>query len=90
MILERAVTDDIAPGEYVCGYLDLQDIRGNQTVISSTDIRFRIEDIPGDHEGPELEHWRVLQSAFGRKSAYSADSYRILRPRRSVYRRLIG
>jgi hypothetical protein len=25
----------------------------------SPDIRFRVENIPGDHEGPELLGWRV-------------------------------
>lgn len=61
VILERLVTNDIAPGEYVCSYVDLRDMQGNQTVISRPDIRFRIEGVPGDHEGPELEHWRVLR-----------------------------
>ena len=25
------------------------------------DIRFRIENVPGDHEGPELLGWRVTK-----------------------------
>lgn len=58
--LEHEVTEDTAPGEYYCQYLQLIDTRGNERLITDLagGLRFRIENVPGDHEGPELKSWR--------------------------------
>ena len=57
--VERATqnTSHRTPGEYICEYLQVQDTLGNH-VFHYPNIRFRIEDVPGDHEGPELLDWR--------------------------------
>jgi hypothetical protein len=34
------------------------DIHSNRKTFSP-DIRFRVENIPGDHEAPELLDWRI-------------------------------
>lgn len=56
--LEQEVNDTLAPGEYRCDYVQLTDLRGNQTLIVKPDIGFRVEGVPGDHEGPRLKGWR--------------------------------
>ncbi len=56
--LEQEVNDVLAPGEYRCEYVQLTDLRGNQTLIVRPDMGFRIEGVPGDHEGPRLKDWR--------------------------------
>lgn len=60
IILEKEVTEDIAPGEYECQWIALEDMRGNQNLISSPGIRFRVDNVPGDHDPPELKGWRTL------------------------------
>jgi hypothetical protein len=56
IVLMKPVTDDIVPGEYKCQYVQAYDTRGNDKT-HTPDIRFRIENVPGDHEGPELVSW---------------------------------
>src|ERR1700738_2763240 len=51
--LKTQITNQTTPGEYRCEYIQVQDTLGNH-ILHYPDIRFRIEDIPGDHEGPEL------------------------------------
>jgi hypothetical protein len=46
------------PGEYRCEGVTVYDTHLNRKTFSP-DIRFRVENIPGDHEGPELLGWRV-------------------------------
>ncbi len=54
--LEAEVTEDMPPGEYTCFALFLTDCRGNQSS-AKPNIKFRIEGIPGDREGPVLTRW---------------------------------
>ncbi len=56
--LSQEVTGAILPGEYRCEGVTVYDTHLNRKTFSP-DIRFRIENIPGDHEGPELLGWRV-------------------------------
>jgi hypothetical protein len=55
--LTTQITNKTLPGEYRCEYIQVQDGLGNHT-LHYPDICFRIEGIPGDHEGPELLDWR--------------------------------
>jgi hypothetical protein len=56
--LSQEVTNEILPGEYRCEGVTVYDTHLNRKTFSP-DIRFRVENIPGDHEGPELLGWRV-------------------------------
>jgi len=56
IMLEATVTNDTVPGEYKCQYVEAYDTKGNHKT-HRPDIRFRIENVPGDHEGPELTSW---------------------------------
>ncbi len=60
VILETEVTNSIAPGEYWCFQLTLTDGIGNKSVINTPTpgIEFRIEEVPGDHDGPEYMGWK--------------------------------
>ena len=58
VVLTEKVTDKTLPGEYRCKYVTVYDTHLNRKTFSP-DIRFRIENIPGDHEGPELLGWRL-------------------------------
>lgn len=60
VILETAVSEGTAPGKYYCYSLDMYDARGNRTLLSNPGIEFEIENVPGDHEGPKFEGWRVV------------------------------
>jgi hypothetical protein len=49
------------PGEYYCNWIDVYDIHGNHDLKSNPqNLRFRIENTPGDYEAPELKGWRTL------------------------------
>ena len=56
--LSLEVTNEILPGEYRCEGVTVCDTHFNRKTFSP-DIRFRIENISGDHEGPELLGWRL-------------------------------
>src|SRR5215212_7537170 len=56
--LAQEVTNEILPGEYRCEGVTVYDIHLNRKIFYP-DIRFQVENIPGDHEGPELFGWRV-------------------------------
>jgi hypothetical protein len=56
--LAQKVTNEILPGEYRCEGVTVYDVHLNRKTFHP-DIRFRIANIPGDHEGPELFGWRV-------------------------------
>ena len=56
--LSQEVTNAILPGEYRCEGVTVYDVHLNRKIFHP-DIRFRIVNIPGDHEGPELLGWRV-------------------------------
>jgi hypothetical protein len=58
VVLSQEVTDEILPGEYRCEIVTVYDTHLNRKTFSPN-IRFRVENIPGDHEGPELLGWRV-------------------------------
>ncbi|MDQ4004001.1 MAG: hypothetical protein M3259_09230 [Actinomycetota bacterium] len=60
VVLEREVVEGMAPGLYQCFYVSLIDNLGNKRVTRPHDMRFRIEGIPGDHEGPRLHGYRVI------------------------------
>jgi hypothetical protein len=49
---------DMPPGEYRCEGVTVYDVHLNRKTFHP-DIRFRVVNIPGDHEGPELFGWRV-------------------------------
>jgi hypothetical protein len=53
------VDERTATGEYVCRYVQAHDARGNyRKILPEPEIRFRVENGPGDSEGPELFGWR--------------------------------
>jgi hypothetical protein len=58
VVLLQEVTNEILPGEYRCQGVTVYDTHLNRTSFSP-DMRLRVENIPGDHEGPELLGWRV-------------------------------
>jgi hypothetical protein len=58
VVLLQEVTNEIRPGEYRCQDVTVYDTHLNRKSFSP-DIRLRVENIPGDHEGPELLGWRV-------------------------------
>jgi hypothetical protein len=58
LTLSQEVTNEMLPGEYRCEGVTVYDIHSNRKTFSP-DIRFRVENIPGDHEAPELLDWRI-------------------------------
>lgn len=60
VVLEKEVTGDMAPGQYQCFYIALTDVVGNRRTIGADNLRFRIEGVPGDHEGPRLHKWQLI------------------------------
>jgi hypothetical protein len=58
MVLSQEVTNEMPPGEYRCEGVTVYDVHLNRKTFHP-DIRFRVVNIPGDHEGPELFGWRV-------------------------------
>src|SRR5215212_10556185 len=48
--------------EFRCKNVTVYDTHYNHKTFAP-DIRFRIENVPGDHEGPELLGWRVTKYA---------------------------
>jgi len=60
VVLTEEVTDKTLPGEYRCQDVTVYDTQHNYRTFTP-DIRFRVEDAPGDHEGPELVGWRVTK-----------------------------
>jgi hypothetical protein len=55
--LSVQITESSVPGEYSCDHIEVYDTLGNYTLYYP-EIGFRIEQVPGDHEGPELIDWR--------------------------------
>jgi hypothetical protein len=55
--LTAEITNHTVPGEYNCEHIEVRDTLGNY-LLHYPDISFRIEGVPGDHEGPELIDWR--------------------------------
>jgi hypothetical protein len=60
MVLTQEVTDKTLRGEYRCKNVTVYDTYYNHKTFAPN-IRFRIENVPGDHEGPELVGWRVTK-----------------------------
>jgi hypothetical protein len=60
VVLTEKVTDKTLPGEYRCKDVTVYDTHCNYRTFTP-DIRFRVENVPGDHEGPELVGWRVTK-----------------------------
>jgi hypothetical protein len=58
VVLTHEVTNEMLPGEYRCEGVTVYDTHLNRKTFSP-DIRVRVENVPGDHEGPELLGWRV-------------------------------
>ncbi len=58
VVLAEEVTDKTLPGEYRCKDVTVYDVHHNRSTFTP-DIRFRIQNVPGDHEGPKLVGWRV-------------------------------
>lgn len=60
VVLTEKVSDKILPGEYQCKDVIVYDTHYNYSTFTP-EIRFRVENVPGDHEGPELVGWRVVK-----------------------------
>ncbi len=60
VVLAEEVTDKTLPGEYRCKDVTVYDTHYNRSTFTP-DIRFRVENVPGDHEGPKLVGWRVTK-----------------------------
>jgi hypothetical protein len=60
VVLTEEVTDKTFPGEYRCKDVTVYDTQDNHSTFTP-DIRFGGENVPGDHEGPELVIWRVTK-----------------------------
>ena len=58
--LTQEVTDKTLPGEYRCKNLTVYDTHYNHKTFAP-DIRFRIENVPGDHDWPELVGWQITK-----------------------------
>jgi hypothetical protein len=58
VVLSQEVTNEMPPGEYRCEGVTVYDVHLNRKTFHP-DIRFRVVNISGDHEGPELFGWRV-------------------------------
>jgi hypothetical protein len=58
VVLTQKVTGKTLPGEYRCKDVTVYDVHHNHTTYAP-DIRFRVENPSGDHEGPKLVGWRV-------------------------------
>ena len=61
VMLTEEGTDKTLPGEYRCKDVTVYNTHYNYRTYRTftPDIRFRVENVPGDHEGPELVGWRV-------------------------------
>ena len=60
VVLTEKVMDKILPGEYRCKDVTVYDTHYNHRTFTP-DIRFFVENYPGEHEGPELAGWRVTK-----------------------------
>lgn len=60
VVLTQEATDKTLPGEYRCKNVTVYDTHYNHKTFAP-DTRFRIENVSGDHEGPELVGWRVTK-----------------------------
>lgn len=60
VVLTQKVTAKTLPGEYRCKDVTVFDTQYNHRTFTP-DISFRVENVPGDHEGPELVGWRLLK-----------------------------
>lgn len=49
--------DELPPGHYVCDYVALTDGRGNQSLLETPGIEFRVEGDLQEDEGPALLNW---------------------------------
>jgi hypothetical protein len=59
VVISATVGEEVASGEYVCRYVQAYDLRGNyRTIHPRPEIRFRVDNDPGDREGPQLSDWR--------------------------------
>jgi hypothetical protein len=53
------VEESTASGEYACRFVQARNVTGNyRTFHPDPDIRFRVENGPGNREGPQLSNWR--------------------------------
>jgi hypothetical protein len=78
VVISATVGEEVASGEYVCRYVQAYDVQGNlQTIHPRPEIRFRVDNSPGDREGPQLSDWRF--------PGHDAPG-----GRRSWWRRLLG
>ena len=60
VVLTEEVTDKTLAGEYHCKDVTVYETHyDHRTFIP--DIRFGVENVSGDHEGPELVVWRVTK-----------------------------
>jgi hypothetical protein len=59
VVISATVGEKLASGEYVCRYVQAYDVRGNyRTTHPRPEVRFRVDNDPGDREGPELSDRR--------------------------------
>ena len=60
VVLTERVTEKTLPGEYRCKDITVYDTQHNYTSFIP-EIRFRVDNPEGDHEGPKLAGWRVTK-----------------------------
>ena len=59
--LTQEVTDKVAPGEYYCDRIEVEDIHGNRGVVEAPEgLEFKIENVEGDYKEPRITGWRTL------------------------------
>ena len=56
-VIELRVDDDVPPGHYVCEYVALTDVRGNQSMLANPGIEFEVEGDLEKRKGPRLLEW---------------------------------
>jgi hypothetical protein len=56
-VIEVRADDDLPPGHYVCEYVALTDNKGDQSLIVTPGIEFRVEGSTEDRQGPALLNW---------------------------------
>jgi hypothetical protein len=55
--IEFGSGEDLAPGHYVCEYVALTDRLGNESLVATPGIEFRIEGDAEENRGPALLDW---------------------------------
>ncbi len=60
VVLEGAVTESTAPGEYYCAWIYVSDVNGRHTTTSPRyDLAFLVHNELGDYDPPEIKDVRL-------------------------------